>query len=130
MAQLTSTQANRLANDFLGLAQAIGDFRYSHWKQLSAEENKKLSKMQWSVLNYGEDILALSTTLVLDDVSDTLSHLDGITEKIRLDINNQVHFQKVIRIASIIVALGGAVISKRPQAVLDHLEELSDAWNN
>ena len=30
MAQLTSQQANDLANQFLALAQAIGDFRYKH----------------------------------------------------------------------------------------------------
>lgn len=129
MAKLTAKQASDLANDFLGLAQAIGDFRYSHWHTLSAEENRQLSKMQWSVLNYGEDISALSTTLVLNDAAATLAEMDSITVQIRQRISELDKVQKAINLAAIIVALGGAIISKRPQAVLDHLQELSDTWN-
>lgn len=130
MATLTAQQASDLANDFLGLAQAVGDFRYTHWNTLTSEENKQLSKLQWSILNYGEDISALSTTLVLDDVSDTLARLDQITTEIRESVNKLANVQKAINLAAIIVALGGAVISKRPQAILDHLDELSNTWNS
>lgn len=129
MAQITAKQAKDLASDFLGLAQAIGDFRYNHWDDLSTEENQQLAKMQWSILNYGEDILAISSTLVFNDVSNTLTKIDSITNEIRQSVDKLENIQKAINIGSIIVALGGAIISRRPQAILDHLQELSDTWN-
>lgn len=39
MAKLYLQQANALANNFLGLAQAIGDFRYNNWNSLSKADN-------------------------------------------------------------------------------------------
>ena len=70
MAKLTAQQANILANNFLGLAQAIGDYRYENWATLSKGDNQKLGTLQRAILNYGEDVLALSTVLVMNDVAD------------------------------------------------------------
>jgi hypothetical protein len=47
MAKLTAQQANDLANNFLGLAQAIGDYRFDNWNTLSKTENQSLVNFQW-----------------------------------------------------------------------------------
>lgn len=128
MAKLTSQQASELANNFLGLAQAIGDFRFNNWDTLTKTENQKLGDLQWSILNFGEDILALSTTLVMDDVQDSLAQINDITEQIKGTIDNLKKVQKVIDVSAAIVTLGGAIISKNPKGVADSIKGVIQAW--
>lgn len=128
MAKLTSVQANALANDFLGLAQAIGDFRYDNWNELTKPQNQQLSSLQWSILNDGEDILALSTTLVMDDVQTSLDKINNITLEIRSTIQQLKDIQKAINVAAAIVTLGGAVISKDPSSISTALQGMIDSW--
>lgn len=128
MAKLTSAQANALANDFLGLAQAIGDFRYDNWSTLSKTQNQQLSNLQWSILNYGEDVLALSTVLVMDDVQASLDQINSITIEIKTTIQQLKDIQKAISIAAAIVTLGGAIISKDPSAIKGGVQGVIDSW--
>lgn len=128
MAKLTSKQANELANNFLGLAQAIGDFRYNNWTKLSKDENQRLGNFQWSILNNGEDILALSTTLVMDDVQDSLSQINDVTMQIKGSIDKLENVQKGIDIAAAIVTLGSSIISKNPKSVVKAIKGVIDTW--
>jgi len=130
MAKLTSAQANALANDFLGLAQAIGNFRYDNWNEMSKTQNQQLGKMQWSILNYGEDILALSTALAMDDVQASLNKINDTTLEIRSTIQQLKNIQKVINVAGAIIAFGGAVISKDPSAIKTGLQGVIDSWKD
>lgn len=128
MAKLTSQQANDLANNFLGLAQAIGDFRYENWNVLSKAENQRLGNSQWSILNYGEDILALSTILVMDDAQTSLTQINDVTTQIKGTIKNLQNIQKGINVAASIVTLGAAIISKNPQAIVDSISGVVETW--
>jgi uncharacterized protein YoxC len=129
MAKLTSLQANILANNFLGLAQAIGDFRYENWNNLSKADNQKLGDFQRSILNYGEDILALSTTLVMDDVQTSLAQINNVTAQIKGTIKNLQNIQKGINVAASVVTLGAAIISKNPETVASAISGAVHAWN-
>src|SRR5258707_14508389 len=106
MAQLTSQQANDLANQFLALAQAIGDFRNNHWNDLSKTQPHQLAGQHWSVLNFGEDILALSTGLIMDDVAGSLKSIKTITGQIKSSLGTLKDIQKGIDIAAAIVTFG------------------------
>ena len=128
MAKLNAQQASILANNFLGLGQAIGDYRYENWTTLSKADNQNLGGLQWSILNYGEDVLALSTVLVMNDVADSLSRVDNITTQIKSTIQNLKNVQKVISVVPAIGTFGAAVISKNPQAIGTSLDGLFDAW--
>ena len=128
MAQLTSQQADDLANQFLALAQAIGDFRYNHWSDLSRVQHNRLASQHWSVLNYGEDILALSTALIMDDVSSSLASLKTITGQIKSSLGALKDIQKGIGITTVIVMLGAAIISQSPIAIEGAIEELMKRW--
>lgn len=130
MANLTSKQANELAGSFLGLAQAIGDFRFSNWKDLTKEDNQKLGSLQWSILNYGEDILAFSTILVMDEVKVSLQKIKDISNDIKENINSIKNIQKGINIAAAIVTLGAAIISKNVRSVTDAIDGLAMEWKS
>ncbi|HXS55893.1 MAG TPA: hypothetical protein VN726_07195 [Hanamia sp.] len=128
MAKLTAQQANILANNFLGLAQAIGDYRYENWATLSKGDNQKLGTLQRAILNYGEDVLALSTVLVMNDVADSLNRVNDITAQIKSTIQKLKNIQKVINVATAIVSFGAAIISKDPQTISTTLDSVFDAW--
>ncbi len=128
MAKLTAQQANILANNFLGLAQAIGDYRYENWATLSKGDNQKLGTLQRAILNYGEDVLALSTVLVMNDVADSLNRVNDITAQIKSTIQKLKNIQKVINVATAIVSFGAAIISKDPQTISTTLDGIFDAW--
>ena len=128
MAQLTAQQANDLANQFLALAQAIGDFRYNHWNDLSKVQHQRLASQHWSVLNYGEDILALSTALIMDDVSSSLASIKTITGQIKSTLGTLKDIQKGVDITAAIVMLGAAIISQSPIAIAGAVLELGQRW--
>lgn len=130
MPQLTSLQANELANNFLDLAQAIGDFRYNNWDNLSVFDNQRLGNFQWALLNYGEDMLALSTTLVMDDVQGSLSEISQITSEIKTSVKNLQNIQKGIDVAAATVTLAAAIISKKPQAILESVVGIKEVWQS
>ena len=128
MAKLTPQQASDLASNFLGLAQAVGDFRFNNWNNLSKAENQKLGSLQWSILNYGEDILAQSTSLVMNDVQDSLARISDVTQQIKGTIDQLQKVQKAINVAASIVTLGGAIVSTNPQAIADGIKGVIEAW--
>lgn len=130
MAKLSAQQANELANNFLGLAQAIGDFRYTRWNDLTHEQNQKLGSLQWSVLNHGEDMLALSTTLVINDVQESLAEIKAVTQQIKTTIHSLQDIQKGINIAAAIVTLGATIISKNPESISMAIEDMVNTWKS
>lgn len=122
MANLNSQEANILSENFRELAKSINDFRFNNFNSLSKEENQNLDDLQESILNYGEDILARSTNLVMDDVQESLKTIKDVTTKIKNTVQTLKDFQKGINIATSIVTLGAAIINKNPQSILNAIE--------
>ncbi|NER15265.1 hypothetical protein GWK08_17545 [Leptobacterium flavescens] len=127
MAKLTSKQARELAHKFLGLGQAIGDFRFDNWDELTKSESQKLASFQRSILNSGEDMLALSTTLVLDDVEASLNRIGTLTTKVKDTVKGLQNIQKGIKLAASIMTLGAAIISKNPFSIVEAIGDLEKA---
>jgi hypothetical protein len=123
---LTAQQASDLANKFLTLAQAVSDFRYANWDSMSKADNQKLAALQMSILNAGEDITALSTTLVLDEVQSSLTEIYTVSDQIKTTLKSLENVQKGLNIAGSIVNLGSAIISKSPQGVAFAVKGLAD----
>ncbi len=128
MAQLTAEQATQLANHFLGLAQAIGDFRYANWETLSQEENKKLATSQAAILKSGEDIFALSATLIMTDVQTSLLQIKSLTQQIKSTITHLKDIQKAINVATSIVNLGVVIVTINPQGIVNGITGVVNAW--
>lgn len=128
MANLTSEQANRLSDDFFYLGVAIGDFRYENWDRLTLEQNKELSDMQSAILRCGEDILAYSTTLVMDEVADSLGKIGSITDEIKGTIKKLESIQKGLNAAAAILILGAAIVKRDPTAIGNSIKDLFMTW--
>ena len=117
MENLTADQAAELAKNFLGLAQCIGNYRFTNWKKLSKAENQDLSNKQWSILNAGEDMLALSTTLVIQEADNTLKQIKSLTGELNKIILQIKKVQKVINIGTAVIQLAAVIIGKQPLAI-------------
>jgi hypothetical protein len=129
MAKLTSQQATGLANNFLGLAKVIGDFRYKNWNKLTKSEKKKLAAFKSQILKSGEDILAISTNLVMDDVQTSLEEINSLSSQIKGTVENLKNIQKGINIAASIVILGSSLISRNPKSIIDAIIGITDTLN-
>ena len=128
MANLTSKQANQLSDDFFFLSMAIADFRYEHWDRLTLDENRELSEKQNAILRCGEDILAFSTTLVMDEVTESLAKISLITTEIKGTIKRLESIQKGLDAASAILGLGASILKRDPMAIGNAIKDLFVTW--
>ncbi len=129
MAQLTAEQANALANDFLAMAQAIGDYRYNYFNTLTDDQKQRIKDLHWTLLNYADDLYTQSAILVMNNVKDALTQITTISTEIRKSYQALQNVQKAIDVATAAATLGAAFMSKSPQAVAKALQELEDSWN-
>lgn len=126
--QLTSKQLTSLGHNFLACAQAVGNFRYS--KKLSGEINKKLSDIQWTLLNYSDDFYAASASVVMNDVKSSLGIIQQLTQNMNESFLRIRKIQKAIDVATAAVTLGAALFSKSPKAIDDALIKLVGEWSS
>lgn len=128
MANLNSDQAKQLADNFYFLGRAIGDFRYHNWERLSIAENKELSDIQNSLLRFGEDILTYATTLVMDEVIDSLEKINTITSEIHGTIMTLTNIQKGLNVAAAILILGVAILNRDPSEIGNSIKDVLETW--
>jgi hypothetical protein len=128
MAQLTSQQVNQLADYFLAIVQAVGDYRYRNFDNISKSQNAKLKELQGSIRKYADDLYTLSATLVFDDVQSSLSSIGNVTGKLKSAYKILKDVQKAISIAASFVKLGEAILNKNSKAIVDSLCALEDSW--
>ncbi|WP_075341442.1 hypothetical protein [Tenacibaculum agarivorans] len=127
MGKLTSKQVNELANNFLALAQSLGDYRYKNFNSLTELQNKKLRESHKRTLDYSDDLYTLSATLVMNDAEESLAAIHKITKKIKKTYKSIDNVQNIINIATGVVTLGASIFSLNPQAIIDAFGNLKKA---
>lgn len=125
MSQLTAEQVTELAKQFFSVGKTLAAFREQHWDNLNTEQHQRLSKMQQSIYNCTDDLLALSAVISLNELEDTLNQITHITKEVNGFIQQEQDVGKVIDIAARVVVLGGAVVSQSPLAVVSTLADLA-----
>jgi hypothetical protein len=128
MANLNSDQSKQLSDNFYFLGRAIGDFRYHNWSRLTLDENKELSDLQNSILRLGEDILAFATTLVMDEVVDSLEKINTITTEINGTIRTLNNIQKGLNVAAAVLVLGVAIINRDTKGIGNSIKGIYETW--
>lgn len=126
MPKLTARQVKELARHFFAVAQSVTEFREARWNQLSRSQHQQLSRLQWSVYNHTDDLLALSSVMALDEVEETISRVDKATQRAARTLKTTEDVNRVIGIATQVIRLGGAVISQSPLAIIAALADLAD----
>lgn len=128
MANLTSDQANQLSDNFYKLAIGLADFRVANWDRLSPKQRKELSDIQYTIIRCGEDILAFSTTLVMDEVADSLGQINILADEIRGTIKTLRDIQKGLDVAAGILVLGAAILRRDTMGIGNSIKAVMEAW--
>jgi ribosomal protein S8 len=84
---------------------------------LSSKEKDELGSLQDRLLDHGENILALSVSLKMHEVSESLKSIQRITDKVKTSLKKMEDIQKVIDIASAAVTLASAIVIRDMKAI-------------
>jgi len=128
MANLTSNQAKQLSENFRFMASAIQEFRRTNWDLLTPDERLKLKETRDELLSKCEDILASSTTLIMDEVSDSLGKIKEVTADIKGTISRLQNIQKGLNVAAALLALGIAITARDPQNISKSIKSVFETW--
>jgi hypothetical protein len=121
MPKLTSDQAFALAQSYHDLSVELGNYRFRVHHELTPAQRRRLQDLQFDLLNTSTQFNALSISLALDDLQQTLDDIGAATDRMNKAIKKLKDIQKVIAIATAAVTLGGAIISMNPGAIADAL---------
>lgn len=127
MAAITAQQLNELANEFIGMAQAVGNYRFRNFVTLSAEENKQLGDLQWNLLNTANNLFTASAIAVMDEVEDALDKIKAVSKDMATTYKNLKTIQDAIDVATAAVTLGAAIFSNSPVAIIGAIDGLVKA---
>ena len=128
MPKLTAKQTNELASHFLAFAQAIGDYRYEHFKSLSKRQNQRLKDFHWTILQHADELFTRSAVLVMDEVQTSLTTIAEISSQMKDTYKTLQQVQKALNVAASVVTLGTSILSNNPQAMADSLGNLLHTW--
>lgn len=126
---LTSQEATKLANNFFALSVSLTDYLFEKWDTLTQAQRDKLINNIRKISNNGQKLLALSATLVVEQSKASLNIIDTVTNNIKSDLQAIANVQKAINIATSIVTLGSALISKNPIAIVQAVTDLQEVFN-
>ena len=126
MAKLTAQQVKDLSKHFFSVAQSLTQFREAHWDRLTKAQHQQLSRLQWSVYNSTDDLLARSSAMALDEVPETLAQIGRATQQANQTIKTTDSVNQVVGIATQVIRLGGAVLSQSPLAIISALADLTN----
>lgn len=124
MANLTAAQAGQLADYFHQLAQFTGDYIQANKEGLTDDKRNALYDLQFKLLKHSGEINAQAATLVVEEAEQSLEAMDAITAEVKATLKKLADIQKVINIATSLVNLGTAILSKDPRAIGQELIDM------
>jgi len=130
MAKLTSQQVNELANYFLVMAQAVGDYRYQNFDNLSKEQNIEIKELLEFIRKCADDLFSLSSSLIMIDVQTSLAAIGEVTNQMKITYKTLQDIQKAINIAASVATLGKAILNKDLHLIRNATEGLADKWKS
>src|SRR6478735_7039931 len=99
MPKLSSKEVTALADNFLVIAQAVGDYRMNA-SGLSSEEKSQFRELHWDLLNYSDSLYVSSANLIMDEVETSLKAIKQVTDEIYTSYNKLRNIQKAIDVAA------------------------------
>jgi len=118
--KLTADDAFDLSKQFRDAAVSLGNYRFDNWDDLTNAQRQDLEDDEWSLLNASSDMITKAVGLALDESELTLSELQASTTKAKKAIKTLKTVGQVIGVATALVGLAAAIISKDPKAVANN----------
>ena len=117
MPKLTAEQAYELAVQFNAVAQKLATYRFSNWSKLTPAQRSSLEGREFTIRNYSSDFTALSIQLDVANLEQTLASIKSGTTKMKTAVTNLKTIGKIIKVATIVITIGAAVMSGNPTAI-------------
>jgi len=124
MANLTSEQVKKLADDLLRMTNALGDYRYENYDRLTEDENLRFKELHQSQLSHTTELYTKSAVLVMDDVETSLKQIETITIETQELYKSLTTVQQVLDRATSILTLAAAIIALDPKGITSSLKGL------
>jgi hypothetical protein len=128
---ITKEQARDIAKQFLDLSHNLGAYRFNNWDTLSQSQRQTIEDIEWDLLNYSSSFTTTAVGIALNDMETDLKAISDATVKAKQVIQTIETVKKVIKVASALVVLGGAIASQNPSAIasaaVDAVKAASDA---
>lgn len=124
------TQQVFLLSDLFGqLANTMGDYIDFNKGNMSLSQRNCLYDAQIDMARLAGEINMIGVNLVFEDVKDTLSQLEKITENVKEAVKKALAVQNAINMAAALVAIGTAIISNDPKAIVQSTVEFTKTFN-
>lgn len=124
MGKLTAEQVKQLADDFMVMANDLGDYRYENFDNLSEEENQRLKELHLETLSHTTDLYTKAAVLVLDEVETSLDQINTITEETQRLYKGLTGVQNVLNRATSVLTLASAIIGLDPKGITSSIKDL------
>jgi ABC-type dipeptide/oligopeptide/nickel transport system ATPase component len=114
---LTADDAFQLARNFREVAKQIGDTRTGKWDTLTPDQRQTLENEEWDLLSSSMSMRTKAVGIVLEEAKTSLAKIVRVTDQARKAIKTLENVRAAIGIASAVVTLAAAILSKDPQAI-------------
>lgn len=128
MATLNKNQLTQLGDSYLLMAQAVGNYRIVHYKDLTVKMKKRIREYHKNLIDYADAYYAASTNFIIEDAEASLEKIAKVSNGIDKAIAKVKKVQIVINTIGASVRLGAAIISRQPQAISASLKDVMKAF--
>ena len=125
MNHLSSLQVKELADNLLRMTNALGDYRYKNFENLSEEENLRLKTLYREQLEATTELYTKSAVLVMEDAQNSLRQIDSITQETTALYDRLTSVQKVLDRATSILTLASAIIGLDVNGIASSIKSLT-----
>jgi len=123
MQKLSAAEAHLLGELFYQLARSFGDFRFSHWDNLTNRQRNEIESFEWTFMNYSSDFIARTIEVRLEDVQKTLDNISRATGDMKKAISRLEKVNKIFGIAAAAVKLAASIATSNPVAIATALDD-------
>jgi HPt (histidine-containing phosphotransfer) domain-containing protein len=127
MTKITSQDAIDLAKQFKEAAVAVGDFQLQNWDNLSKDDRRSLTDVEYTLLDYSQDLVTYAVGKALDDAQASLAQIKDATARANRVVKTVNDVKKVIGIATALVTLGAAIYTGNVGGIVTALKGVYDA---
>lgn len=125
----TSDDAFELSKQFRDLAISLGNYRFTNWQGLTANQRRDLEDEEWSLLNASSDMTTKAVGLALEESEINLQAVKSSVGKAKRAVKKLEKVGDVIKVATAAVGLAAAIVAKDPGAIAKNAKLVLDAAN-
>ena len=121
---LTSEQVTSIAKLLNRIANSIEEYRDQNYSRMSSAQRSVIENLRDQILEQSNKLYTESTILVMDEVQNSLAIIEKVTLEMQETYKNLQNIQKAIDVASSVLNLGAAILSKNPTSIAKSIDEL------